>query len=117
MDPRCAIERCLLCLGERWTFLIVREAFFGATRFAEWRERLGIAPDVLTDRLATHLTEAGRDLDVVLGAMQQWGDRHRPHPQGPSIRRHTRDDRDVSVGWVDDRGRRVPDDKVMVQPL
>ena len=40
-------------LGERWTFLILREAFAGRTRFAEFRESLGVAPDVLTDRLTT----------------------------------------------------------------
>jgi DNA-binding HxlR family transcriptional regulator len=39
--------------GERWTFLILREAFLGATKFAEFRDRLGVAPDVLSDRLST----------------------------------------------------------------
>ena len=54
----CSIARSLCVLGERWTFLILREAFFGVTRFSEFRDRLGVAPDVLTERLAT-LTEAG----------------------------------------------------------
>ena len=57
-DSRCSIARTLGVLGERWTFLILREAFLGATRFAEFRDRLGIAPDVLSDRLGT-LTEYG----------------------------------------------------------
>src|SRR6201995_2677721 len=57
-DLMCSIARSLCVLGERWTFLILREAFSGVTRFSEFRDRLGVAPDVLTERLAT-LTEAG----------------------------------------------------------
>jgi DNA-binding HxlR family transcriptional regulator len=52
-DSSCSIARSLGVLGERWTFLILREAFLGATRFAEFRDGLGVAPDVLSDRLAT----------------------------------------------------------------
>ena len=52
-DSSCSIARSLGVLGERWTFLILREAFSGLTRFAEFRDSLGIAPDVLADRLAT----------------------------------------------------------------
>ena len=40
----CAIARSLGVLGERWTFLIVREALWGATRFGEFRDALGVAP-------------------------------------------------------------------------
>lgn len=57
-DTTCSIARSLGVLGERWTFLILREAFLGATRFAEFRDRLGVAPDVLSDRLGT-LVAAG----------------------------------------------------------
>src|ERR1700753_4067310 len=49
----CSIARSLCVVGERWTFLILREAFFGATRFSEFRDRLGVAPGVLTRRLGT----------------------------------------------------------------
>src|ERR1700685_2908476 len=52
-EATCSIERALGVLGERWTFLILREAFLGATRFAEFRDRLGVAADILTDRLGT----------------------------------------------------------------
>lgn len=130
MEP-CAIARSLGVLGERWTFLIVREALFGATRFAQFREALGVAPDVLTSRLnrlveagvmekvpyqepgsrsrtAYELTPAGRDLQVVLGALQGWGDRHIPRPEGPSVERRTLDGgRPVHVGFVDDQGREI----------
>src|SRR6476469_8132600 len=106
-DTRCSIARSLEVLGQKWTLLIVREAFWGRTRFAEFRSRLGIAPDVLSDRLGTlveHgirarrsyrdegerereeyvLTPAGRDLLPVLTAFLTWGDRHRPTASSPT---------------------------------
>jgi DNA-binding HxlR family transcriptional regulator len=131
-DSRCSIARTLGVLGERWTFLILREAFLGATRFAEFRARLGIAPDVLSDRLSTlteygvlrrepyqepgersrfayRLTEAGQELQVILGALQQWGDEHLPHPGGPSMlrRRGGTGGAPLHVGYIDDDGREV----------
>jgi DNA-binding HxlR family transcriptional regulator len=130
-DSSCSIARSLGVLGERWTFLILREAFLGANRFAEFRDRLAVAPDVLSDRLATlveygvmerepyqepgtrarlayKLTPAGEELRVVLGALQQWGDLHLPRPEGPSMLRRARGtDRPVHVGFVDDQGREV----------
>jgi DNA-binding HxlR family transcriptional regulator len=119
-DSSCSIARSLGVLGERWTFLILREAFLGATRFAEFRDGLGVAPDVLSDRLATlvaygvmerepyRLTPAGRELQVVLSALQQWGDEHLPRPEGPSMLRLVRGtDRPVHVGYIDERGQEV----------
>jgi len=134
-DP-CSIARTLGVVGERWTILILREAFLGASRFAEFRDRLGVAPDVLSDRLATlvefgvmarepyqepgarsrfayRLTPAGRELQVVLSALQQWGDEHLPWPEGPSMLRRVRDsDRPVHVGFVDEAGQEVAADDV-----
>jgi DNA-binding HxlR family transcriptional regulator len=130
-DSPCSIVRSLGVLGGRWTFLILREALSGVTRFADFRGELGIAPDVLTERLCTlvdHgvmtrksyqetgqraryeyvLTPAGRELLVVLGALQQWGDTHLPWPEGPSILRRVRNsERPVHVGYVDESGREV----------
>jgi len=139
-ETACAIARSLGVLGERWTFLILRDAHGGLTRFAELKDSLGIAPDVLSDRLATLvaygvmervayqdpgsrsrsayvLTPAGRELWVVLAALQQWGDRHLPWPDGPSLLRRVRDTDDpVHVGFVDDDGREVAaDDVAMVR--
>jgi DNA-binding HxlR family transcriptional regulator len=131
----CSIARSLEVLGERWTFLILREALSGTSRFADFRAALGVAPDVLSDRLATlvasgvlekrpyrepgarardsyHLTQAGRELQVVLAALQQWGDEHRPYEPGPTVLRRTPDGRPVHVGFVDDEGREVPMDEV-----
>jgi DNA-binding HxlR family transcriptional regulator len=138
-DTTCSIARSLGVLGERWTLLILREAFLGRTRFAEFRDALGVAPDVLTDRLATlveygvmerepyrepgartrhayTLTPAGRELHIVLTALQQWGDEHLPRPEGPSMLRRVRGtDRPVHAGFIDDRGREVnPGDVAMI---
>lgn len=138
-ESSCSIARSLGVLGERWTFLILREALLGATRFADFRDRLGVAPDVLSDRLTTlvgygvmerepyqepgarsrfayRLTPAGRELQVVLTALQQWGDEHLPWPDGPSILRRVRGtDLPVHVGYVDERGREVePADVAMI---
>jgi DNA-binding HxlR family transcriptional regulator len=138
-DSPCSIERTLGVLGERWTFLILREAFLGATRFVEFRDRLGVAPDVLTERLGTlvdygvlereayrepgarsrfayRLTPSGRELQVVLAALQQWGDQHLPPPAGPSmLRRVAGTACPVHVGYIDPDGREVsPDGFAMV---
>jgi DNA-binding HxlR family transcriptional regulator len=96
----CPIARSLSVLGEKWTLLVVREALWGRTRFADFRANLGIAPDVLADRLQTLveagilarrpyreegqrereeyvLTTAGRELLPVLAALAAWGNEHR----------------------------------------
>src|SRR4051794_36238810 len=54
----CSIGRAMEVLGERWTFLIVREAFFGVRRFTELQRNLGIARNILSARLQT-LTRSG----------------------------------------------------------
>ena len=135
-DNPCAIARTLGVLGERWTFLILREAWAGTTRFSDFRKALGVAADVLTERLNTlveHgvmrkvpyqdpgerarssyvLTPAGQELTVLLAALQQWGDEHLPWPDGPSVlRRVAGTGRPVHVGFIDDEGREVDRDSV-----
>ena len=108
----CSIARALEVVGERWTLLIVRDAFFGLRRFNQFQESLGIARNVLTDRLNRlvqegilervryserperyeyRLTPKGRDLQIVLVGLRRWGARHlsekRPAARG---RRRTR---------------------------
>lgn len=131
-DVRCGIQRSLGILGERWTFLVLREALLGATRFSEFRANLGVASDVLADRLGTlvefgvlekepyrepggrtrdayRLTEAGRAVEVVLAALQEWGDEHLPWPEPPLVTRERRDTgAPVHVAYVDEHGREVP---------
>jgi DNA-binding HxlR family transcriptional regulator len=130
-STRCSIARTLEVLGEKWTLLIVREAFWGRTRFSDFRNALGIAPDVLTDRLGTlveHgvmvrrpyrseggreraeyvLTPAGEELRYVLGALNAWGDRHRPAPDGSAARYvEATSGTPVEVRFVTDDGRLV----------
>lgn len=92
----CSVARSLELVGEWWTLLIVREAFFGVKQFNEFQRKLGIARNVLSERLAKlvetgvmerhaapgrgnpvdyELTEMGRDLLPVVVALMQWGDR------------------------------------------
>src|SRR5688572_17895901 len=99
----CSVAQTLEVIGEWWTMLIVRDAFLGVQRFDEFQQRLGIARNVLAQRLnklveagvlerrayqekpvrhAYVLTDKGRDLWPVLNAMRQWGDRHHA-PDGP----------------------------------
>lgn len=134
-EQTCSIARSLEVLGERWTFLVLREAMTGTTRFADFRAALGVASDVLSDRLSTlvaagvlekrpyrepgarardsyHVTRAGRELQVVLGALQQWGDEHRPYAPGPTVLRRSAAGRPLHVAFVDDEGTEVPLDEV-----
>lgn len=95
-EMNCSIAQTLEIIGEWWTPLILREAFFGVTRFDELQARLGIARNILSARLDTlvdagvlervvydeargrsdyRLTEMGRDLWRVLTMLRQWGDR------------------------------------------
>lgn len=122
-------------LGERWTFFILREALAGTTRFAEFRSTLGVASDVLTCRLTTlvdagvmvrrsyqepgqrarasyHLTESGRQLGLIIGALQQWGDEHVPCTKEPTVVCRTTAGQPVSVRFVGDQGEVLPQDEV-----
>jgi DNA-binding HxlR family transcriptional regulator len=95
-DMDCSVAQTLEVVGEWWTMLIVRDAFLGVRRFDEFQARLGIARNVLTnrlDRLVEHdilvrvpyqdrpvrheyrLTDKGQDLFHLLTAMRQWGDK------------------------------------------
>ncbi len=100
----CSAARALEIAGERWSLLILRNAAFaGMTRFTEFQESLGIAPNVLASRLerfvedgimtATpassayaeyHLTDKGLDFKPVIIALTEWGDRWAA-PDGPPI--------------------------------
>ncbi|MEM9621914.1 MAG: helix-turn-helix domain-containing protein [Pseudomonadota bacterium] len=101
----CSLAQTLDVIGERWTLLILRDAFFGTRRFSQFQENLGIARNVLSTRLnqlveegilsrrlvneGGHpeyvLTEKGLDLQPVLLSMTHWGDKHKPHPAGERL--------------------------------
>jgi DNA-binding HxlR family transcriptional regulator len=93
----CSVAQALEIIGERWTWLIIRDAFLGLTRFIEFEQSLGIARNVLTDRLNRlvgegifervqyqerparyeyRLTQKGSDLFTALNALRQWGDQY-----------------------------------------
>jgi len=106
----CSIAQCLEVAGEWWSMLILRDAFYGVSRFDEFQDRLGISRNVLNQRLTTlvesgilvkvpysqhpprydyRLTDKGRDLWPVLTAMRQWGDKHAAPDGPPVLIRHT----------------------------
>jgi DNA-binding HxlR family transcriptional regulator len=101
-----SVGRALGLVGERWTLLILREAFFGVRRFGELARNLGIPRPTLSSRLRTlvdagllervlyardpdrheyRLTAAGRDLFPAIVALMRWGDAHLAGPEGPPI--------------------------------
>lgn len=98
---RCPVARAMAVLGERWTILILREAFAGTTRFDAFQRHLGIAPNMLSARLAHltrqgllarvpdggrhayRLTPRGRDAFPLYLAIRDWGVRHFFEGEGP----------------------------------
>jgi DNA-binding HxlR family transcriptional regulator len=97
----CSIAGALEVLGERWTLLVMREVLLGRRRFGDIRSHLGVAPNILSDRLATLVehgllehrdgpeaaeyvpTRKGADAHPVLVALLQWGDRYAASEAGP----------------------------------
>ena len=106
----CSVARALEVLGDRWTLLVLRDAFRRVRRFEDFQRSLGVARNVLTDRLTRlvdegilkrvpyherpvrfeyRLTDKGRDLWPVMMTLMQWGDHHYPEPAGrPMVVRH-----------------------------
>jgi DNA-binding HxlR family transcriptional regulator len=105
-DLNCSVARPLSFLGERWALLVLRDLFLGRRRFDEIQDSLGVASNVLSQRLATlveegvaerhrysehperfeyRLTAKGRDLQPVLLAILAWGDRYTAGAAGPPL--------------------------------
>jgi DNA-binding HxlR family transcriptional regulator len=103
-DISCSIARAVDLVGQRWTPLILRDMFVGMTRFEDFRRDLGVASNILAERLADlekngvverrqyqsaparHeyvLTEKGRDLYPVIATLVAWGDKWLADDQGP----------------------------------
>ncbi|MFI8825204.1 winged helix-turn-helix transcriptional regulator [Streptomyces sp. NPDC053431] len=111
----CALSRSMEIVGERWTLLIVRDAFHGVRRFGEFAAHLSVPRAVLTDRLATltgagvlerrpdtgrrevyALTAKGVALWPAVRALSAWGDRFYPAEGGPRrVYAHVTDDAPV----------------------
>ncbi|RDK06550.1 winged helix-turn-helix transcriptional regulator [Cupriavidus lacunae] len=104
-DPPCPVARTAARMADSWSVLILREAFYGVTRFDEFQQNLDIAPNMLTRRLNSLveqgmlvrrqycdrpprseylLTDRGRDFRPVLLAMLAWGNKHLA-PEGESV--------------------------------
>ncbi len=116
----CSIARALEIVGDRWTLLIIRDVALGSRRFDDLLDGLGIASNVLTDRLNRlvaegmldrvrysdrperfeyRLTEKGRELGLALLALMQWGDRY-VSDEPPRIARRRSDKSPVVVRLV-----------------
>jgi DNA-binding HxlR family transcriptional regulator len=100
----CSVARALEVVGERWTLLVIRDAFLGVRRFEDFQRSLGVSRPVLAERLARlvdegvlerrryqerperfeyRLTDKGRGLWKVIAHLLMWGDEHYPATGGP----------------------------------
>ncbi|MDX1458992.1 MAG: helix-turn-helix domain-containing protein [Marinobacter sp.] len=100
-DSSCSVARALNEVGDWWSLLIVLQAMYGTRRYVDFQQELGIAKNILCDRLARlvdnevltkvnvgehgcryeyRLTDKGRDLFPVVIALRQWGDKWNPAP-------------------------------------
>lgn len=96
-DETCPVARSVDIVGDRWSLLIVRDAFDGTRRFSDFQRDLGLARSILADRLRTLveagilaaqpasdgsayqeyvLTPKGQQLFPVVVALRQWGEKH-----------------------------------------
>jgi DNA-binding HxlR family transcriptional regulator len=127
----CTIARTLQVLGEKWTLLIVRESFYGATRFEQFHRVLQCPRNLLSERLTRlvdegilerseyrepgsrprheyRLTDMGRELMPILLALRQWGDRYKADPEGPPVvARHARCGKELQITLTCTRGHGV----------
>jgi DNA-binding HxlR family transcriptional regulator len=102
----CAVASTLEVIGERWTMHVLREAFLGVRRFEDFRRNIGVARNILSDRLNKlvdeeilrrelyserppryeyRLTRKGVDLYGILIELMKWGNRWTPGPDGPGV--------------------------------
>lgn len=100
----CPVARTLEAIGDRWSLMIIRDAFDDIRRFSEFQKSLGVAKNILAARLKTLvevgvfdvrpasdgsaykeyvLTEKGREIFPVVVSMRQWGERFCSSPKRP----------------------------------
>lgn len=115
----CSIEATLGVIGDRWTLLILRDIFRGHHRFSEIQNELGVAKNLLSDRLQQlvgegvlekvayqerptryeyRLTAKGADLSASLIALMKWGDRWYASGKPPTVLKHSRCDTPLELG-------------------
>jgi DNA-binding HxlR family transcriptional regulator len=134
----CSVARALELVGDRWTLLLIRDVFLGRRRFDAFQQSLGVARNVLSDRLARlvdagvlervpyqerparyeyRLTEKGGELLVPVQALMQWGDRHLAPGGPPRIVEHEGcGGRAVARLVCDDCGEELAADQVHSRP-
>lgn len=132
----CPSARSLDVIGDWWSLLIVRDAFDGLTRFGEFQKSLGIAKNILAQRLRTlvergiltsvpapnggahqeyQLTDMGRDLFPVMVALRQWGERYLFEPGEPHSKLVDRDTgRPIRLDVRTDDGSAITADKALI---
>jgi DNA-binding HxlR family transcriptional regulator len=119
-SPACSIEQALQLVGDRWSMLILRDAFRGIRRFDEIRRDLGTPRAVLAERLRKlvdagilqrqryqehpprdeyRLTDMGRELSPILVALMHWGDRWLQDAGPPTVLVHEPCGSDVHLGF------------------
>jgi DNA-binding HxlR family transcriptional regulator len=117
----CSVARTLQIIGDRWSILLLREMMLGVRRFDEFQHNLGIAPNILSDRLRRmqdsgvasrvayqerpprheyRFTAKGRDLYSTVLVVMRWGDKWLSEGRAPLLLRHTRCQHDFSVQVV-----------------
>jgi DNA-binding HxlR family transcriptional regulator len=132
----CSIARTLGVVGDRWTLLVVRDVVLGLHRFDQLLASLGVASNVLSDRLNRlvaegilervryserperfeyRLTKKGRELGVALLALMQWGDRY-ISDKPPRIARRRGDQSPISARLVAGDGSAVTSDELELIP-
>lgn len=142
LDSRaCSVARTLEIVGDRWTLLILRDVFNGVRRFADLQRHLGIARNVLTQRLTALVdagilvripyqepgarrrheyepTDRGRELLAVLLTIIAWGDRHLADASGPPVHvRHTACGADIRLVPICEGGHAIESaSEVLIEP-
>ena len=133
-ELNCSVAQTLEVVGDWWSLLVVREVFFGVTRFDDMQRRLGIARNTLADRLdwlTNHgvlsrlpygesghrheyrLTDKGFDLQPVLIALLGWGDKWGATAENPPVQLCDQNGDPIELRVVNTRtGRRVRPDKI-----
>jgi DNA-binding HxlR family transcriptional regulator len=105
-NKECSIARAIEVVGDRWSILLLREAYYGTKRFDEFQYYLGVAPNILSTRLKKFvdlgmmtrvplpehggrfeytLTQKGRDFFPTYLALKKWGDDWLAEPAGPQV--------------------------------
>ena len=127
-SQNCPIHRSVREVGDYWMMLIIREAFMGKKRFAEFQTTLNVSKSVLTRKMKAlvekgilekvayqepnqrkrfeyHLTQKGRDLNVIIIALMEWGNKYLVDEDGDRMKMIDRENQsDVTLGFLNQAG-------------